>query len=372
MKDKYPRYEYGATEELEKNLQGTDKQIYKSFMEEVSATAGKFKQNDRRKDILQIRDVIEKDFDTWTYEDIVKLIGLLKESDRAVWTQKGILTTLTIFIKWKWEDWSKSFKNLDIIKKRQKQLEPNNSEKYNKTTMPTPEEIDKMIRSADKLWHKLWLSMVAESGIPFAVQSSLRWSNLEIDLPEDGITTLKYFRNKNKTEFVFPLGKTTTYYLKQWEQEYPFTKIKKSDLVFPSPYNRDKPITQPTIHTMLNAVSKKSGVNKHMYQYLIRHQVLSNSYGKMSEEIHRKIYGHKSGSKMTKTYSHQDTDDTLKKALELLHKVKPLTKEEESKVKKMEKEVERLNKLVEDLKEFVGLKPVIDSVGEIRNSARKK
>lgn len=349
MKNEYPSYEKGDTNILESNLKGKDREVFEKFMTFVSANAGKQKQMDRRKDILQIHDVMEKPFISWDYNDLTNFVVVLKEDSRQAWTKKGILITLSIFLKWFFEDWSARFRNLDLIKKLQRQLVPDSSKKYNKDTMPTAEELDKMIRSASKVWHKLWISMVAEAGTPFAVQSKLTWQNVEIDKPEDGITTLKYFREKNKNEFIFPLGKTTTYYLKQWQQEYPYPNIKKTDLIFPSPTDREEPIRQPSIHTMLNVIAKKSGIDKKIYQYLIRHHVLSDSYVRdgMTEEVHRKLYGHKPGSKMTSFYSHQDSDDTLKKALELLHKVKPLSKEEKNRITQLELKIKKLEKNLE-------------------------
>ncbi len=347
MKNEYPSYEKGDTNILEKNLKGKDKEVFEKFMTFVSANAGKQKQMDRRKDILQIHDVMEKPFDSWDYNDLTGFISILNKDSRKVWTKKGILITLTIFLRWQYDDWFVRFKNLDLIKKLQRQLKPNTNEKYNKDTMPTAEELDKMIRSASKIWHKLWISMVAEAGTPFAVQSKLTWKDVDIDMPEDGITTLKYFREKNDHDFIFPLGKTTTYYLKQWQQEYPYPDIKKSDLIFPSPTDREEPIRQSSIHTMLNVIAKKAGIDKKIYQYLIRHHVLSDSYAKMSEEVHRKLYGHKPGSKMTAFYSHQDSDDTLKKALELLHKVKPLSKEEKNRITQLELKIKKLEKNLE-------------------------
>ncbi len=346
MKKEYPKYSKGSTAELETKLKKNDTKIFYDFMTFVSSGAGKLKQNDRRKDILQIYDVFEKPFDDWVFEDVVSFCALLREDSRAVWTKKGILTTLSIFIKWRFEDWSAKLKNLDVVKKLQKQLQPDNSKRYNAETMLTPEEIDKLIRGADRLMQKLWIAMAGEAGIPYAVQSSLRWSDVKIDDPQDNITTLTYLRQKNKEKFVFPLGKVTTYYLKQWKQEYSFPNRKKDDLIFPSPINREKPITQPSIHTILNTASKKSGLKKHLYQYLIRHSVLSKSYARngMTEEVHRKLYGHKPGSSMTKTSSHQGEAETLKKAWELLHKVEPLTKAEKNQIEELKKKISTIEK----------------------------
>jgi len=346
MKKTYPKYAQGDMNILEKKLNKVNDAVFKKFMIHVSATTGKLKQKDRRKDLLQIHDIIGKDFDKWTYEDVVGFLSVLNGSDRSPWTQKGTLTTLGVFLKWKFTDWSKRFKNLDILKKVYRRQQPDNSKKYNKNTLPTPEEIDIMIRTAKTSRDKCWISMASEAGLPPAVQINLKWEDLEFDTPEDGFTTLTYFRGKNKSKFIFPL-KTSTYYLKQWKQEYCFPNLTKEDWVFPSPNNRAKPITKNSMYYMLNHTAKKANIVKFKdsscYQYLFRHKTLSDGYEDMPEEVHRKIYGHVSGSKQTKTYSHQ-TDDakTLRKALELLHKVKPLNKEEINKIAKLELEIQTL------------------------------
>lgn len=360
-KKSYPKYAKGDTNHLEKNLGKEDKAVLKDFLTFVSSTTGDLKLRDRRKDILQIRDVIQKPFNDWEEKDIIEFCSILNKDSRKPETKKGILRSLQVFLKWKFSDWAA--RSFDVLKKLQKQLVTDNSDRYNSNTLPTPEEFDKMIRAADKLWYKLWIAMASDAGLPFAVQSGLKFSNVKVDEPQPGTSTLTYFRFKNKNGFVFPLGKVATYYLKQWLQEYPFQNQRPDDLIFPSPQDRSKPLSQNSVYTMLNRIAKVAGIEKHFSQYLIRHSVLNDGYSKMPEETHRKIFGHKPGSRMTAKYSHQDDDKkTLKDAIAALHKVKVLTKEEKSELEELRAVVkEQGSKLATFKSEMANLREFIQS-----------
>ena len=319
---------------------------------------------------MQIRDIIEKDFSKWTLKDIRGFMALLNQSNRAVWTKKCILITLGMFIRWKFKNWPKKFDDLKDMKKAQKLLKPDNEEKY--ADLPTAEDIDKMVRSALFVRDKVYVSMGAEAGLPPVVETTLKWQNLKFDEPELGFTTLTYHRGKNKTTFIFPLGKQTTYYLKQWKQEFQYPNIREDDYIFPSPQNRDKPLSRVTTNYMLKRLAKKAGVSINIFQYKLRHKTLSDNYDILTEEVHRKLYGHVKGSSQTKTYSHRkDKEKTLAIAMNLLHKVEKVTKEQQNKYDKritsLEKKYEKLIRqtIKDQQREMEGIKRQLDLMGEV-------
>jgi len=330
MKSVYPSYKKG-TSFIEERLSIFEKKTLKDFLTFCGQSAQDHKVKARKYEILVCRDIIEKPFDKWTLEDIRAFLSFMNNSDKAGWTKKCITTTLNMFLKFNWEDWSLRFKNLEDFRKFNKGLNLRTDKKYSKDKQLTPEEADLMLRASDNYKDKAYLSIAFEGGLPPAVELNLRWSDIKFE--EDGITRVNYFRNKNKDSFAIPL-KTSTKYLKDWKQHYSFPNIRKDDLVFPSRRNRDKPVSNNTMWLMLKRLSKLAGVEKNIYQYLLRHGRLSESYEKLPEEVHRKLYGHKRGSQMTKVYSHVDEDKAFREALNILHHVEELPLEVKTKLEK--------------------------------------
>ena len=311
MKDNFPRYGQSGNVALGSALLDEDHKVLDDFQVFCEGTAGRRKVLDRRSHLLQTRDIIEKPFKDWQLEDLRGFLAVLNRSDRKPWTKKGILITLQMFLRWRFKDWSERFNNLDDCRKLSRLVKPNNSDRYNGATLPTAEEVDRMIRSTRSIRNKVYVSMAFEAGLPPAVQLKIRWKNLRIDWPEPGTSTLEYLRTKNQHAFVFPFSERTTYYLKRWQEEYEYPNMAPDDLLFPSPVNRAKPWSGNSANSMLKRLARRAGIQKPMYQYLLRHARLSESYELFSEEIHRKLFGHVPGSHQTKTYSHQHDKEAV-------------------------------------------------------------
>ena len=342
MKSELLNYTKGMNQ-IEESLNNTEKKVLEDFGVYCRQTSGDDKVKKRKSEILMVKDIIEKPFNNWKLEELRGFTAVLNSSNRAVWTKKGILITLKMFLKWKFKDWSSRFNNFEEMNKLQKQLRPDNSQKYNKENFLTVEEIDLMIRKAKRIRDKLYISMASDGGLPPIVQQNLKFKDIKIDYPEENISKLTYFRNKNKNSFVCPLGKITTYYLKSWKQEYEYPNVREDDLIFPSPQDRSKPISSVTVWYSLKRLAGLCNIEKNVFQYLIRHKTLSDGYEKLTEEIHRKTYGHVKGSTQTKTYSHGDSEQAFKTALEILHKVTEISPEKRN---KLEKEIEKLKEII--------------------------
>lgn len=352
MKKKYPNYRKTGTSFIEKKLSPKDKKDLQDFLTHCSTDAGLYKVQCRKSELLQIRDIIEKPFSKWNNKDIEGFLAVLNHDSRKPWTKKGLAVTLSVFIKNKFKkDWREKFDNLESIRRFSRKLKPDNSELYSEDQLPTAEDQDKLIRSASSIRDKLYISM-QEGGLPPKVQLTAKFKDFKIDSPEPGVTTFHYFRTKNNKKFIFPFGKTVTYYLKQYKQEYPFGKPTEEDFVFPSPTDRNKPVTVTTMWYMFKRLSKKAGIDKNLSQYKFRHKVLSENYNKFPEEVHRQLYGHVPGSKQTGTYSHRHKEEeTLQIALDKLHKVQTVTEEQKN---KYDREIKLLKDII---KEMVKKKP---------------
>jgi len=262
MKLNYPSYMRTGTTYIAETLGTSERAILDSFLVHCSATAKPTKVSSRKSELLQVRDIIEKPFDNWTNVDLTSFLAVLNHSDRKPWTRKCILQTLQMFIKWHFGDWSSRFRNLDTLRKVNRLTRPNNADRYNETTLPTPEDIELMICRADTIKQKLYICMAAEAGLPPKVQLNLKWKNLKIDSPVPEVTTLSYFRTKNREGFVFPCGKLTTRYLKEWWNNYEFPGVSDADYVFPSARCRDRPMPYETAWYLLKRLAEKAGLEK--------------------------------------------------------------------------------------------------------------
>ena len=349
MKPKYPDYKKEGTARIEKSLSLADKKIFNSFLTFAGTNAADKKVRERKAELLQMRDIFEKPFNQWREENVNGFLHILKRDGRKPNTQIGILSTLQLFLKWKFrDDWFTRFHNFETIANYRRGLTPLRRSKhkqlYNKDTLPTAEEIDKMIRACLNVRDKLYISMMAEAGLPPKVITELKFENIKIDSPEPNISTLTYYRSKNNEEFVFPFGKNVTQYLKEWKQYYSYPNGSASDFIFPSPTNRKKSINPINMYFVLKTASKRAGLSKPIFPYLIRHKVLSDRHRTMPEEIHRKLHGHVEGSGQTKSYSHQDDkEEVLAEALKLIHDVKTIAPEKKHELEKRIEELEKQN-----------------------------
>ena len=93
---------------------------------------------------------------------------------------------------------------------------------------------------------------------------------------------------------------------------------------------------------MLKRLARRAGLKKNVYQYLLRHRTLSEAYTKVTEEVHRKLFGHVRGSVQTRTYSHSTKEKALQIALEKLHKVETVPKEQRNQYEKKLTELTQL------------------------------
>lgn len=366
MKTLYPNYKgNNGIDDVEANLNDEDKNILRRFLDVCGATANDYKVKCRRYEILQVRDVIEKPFNEWIIDDIISFLNLLKRSDRKDWTKKCVLTTLGKFIRWHYKDWFIRFNGLETLKLANKRIKPNTQNNY--VDLPTNEEIDQLIRKGESHREKAYIALISEAGLPPKVSVNLRWKDFKFDFPKEGITSVTYFRTKNNEIYEYPLGETATYYLKMWKQEYSFPNVRESDYVFPQSLSRDKHVHENQGWYWLKKSAKIAGITKPIYQYILRHKALSDAYSKLPEAVHRQIFGHTKNSRMTETYNHTRRETAINVAIEKLHKVQIITKEQQNKydleiaeLKSKIKTFEHWQKMQEDFRKYVlsNLQPI--------------
>ena len=327
MKKKYPDYrgEEIDADSLYKKLSDDDKRIVEDFMRLGCNSSGILKKQDIRRSILQFLDILEKPIYSINLRDLQEYLVMLKESGKQRWTIIGIKAHTKRFLRFKFREWSERFNNFidyNQIRMPIKQLDPE--------TLPTDKELEMLLRTCKTLRDKAMLTMIIELGCRPQELRDLRWR--DIKYRDDGIADVHLYSSKTKRGRKFPI-KESVVHLKRWEQEYCFPNKTNSDLLFPSPFNRDKPISRGTLSMWLNRLSKRAGITKKIFPYLMRHKKATELYTKIGD-VASKALGH--SPKMKDVYLHNSDDEVGQALLSKVYHVEELTPQEKSKVKELE------------------------------------
>lgn len=347
MKKEYPNYRRTGVEFIENRLPAKEKKILKDFLTYCGINAGDKKVREYRICILQIRDILEIPFDNISLKDLREFLSVLNKGYQRAWTKQGIKVTLKKFLKWYYPDWSMRFNQLEDIKLGKCTTQ----DKINKSTLPTIEEIEKLIRSAEKLRDKAFLSLSFETACRPDEIRHLKWKDFNSDY-----TQVTLYSGKKKEARTLPCSNSTLH-IKRWNQEFCYPDVRKDDFVFPSATHRNKMVSPTTSWYMIKYLGKKAGIQKNLYSYLMRHARLNQLYQTLPEQIHKKFAGHSKDSRQTATYEHIDNDDMLKVVLEKVYNVEEFTEAQKNKYEqellevkktliKLSNQIEKQNKVL--------------------------
>lgn len=330
MKSEYPRYEKGSLQKIKKKLNPKNKQILKEFLKVCSIEAGEGKIKKIERFLLQFYDITEIDLDKQTKESVNSWLIVLNKSDRSFWTRNEFKGYVKKFLKGYYKD----LELIENIKRSKKDRKRINDTKINENNLITPEELEKMIRQTESFRQKALILLLWETGGRPQEIVNLKWRDIKF---KDSYGNITLYSNKTGTTRTFPI-KETCIHLKRWKQEFCFPNVKESDFVFPTPLNRSKPITTTAINNMLKKVSKRAGINRHIWSYLFRHTRATRLYEELPQQIVEKLMGHKD---MAGIYAHISDKKAREEMLNKIYKIEELTEEEKDKYDKLIKELKQ-------------------------------
>jgi integrase len=180
MKAQYPDYRGTGVQYINKNMSRKDKIILKDFLQYCAITGGEKKVKNIERVMLQIYDVIEKSYSDISLKDLRGFLAVLKHSDKLIATQNDIKKGLKRFLKWHYKDWNTRFSELNDIRTHYSF----NQEKINPSTILKPEELEKLIRSAENLRYKALIILMFESGGRPEEILKLKWSDIDFSRKE--------------------------------------------------------------------------------------------------------------------------------------------------------------------------------------------
>mgnify|MGYP001576058141 CR=1 FL=1 len=342
MKDIYPSYRETGTKHIYLGLSLTDKKILDRFLLECSTTANPHKVDDYKRNLLQARDIIEKDFDKWDKDDIVSFLSLANQASKTMWSRKGITIILKKFIKFQYKDLELLELITDVNKKNKKRLNP---QRVNKSKLLELDELEKMIRSSEKLRDKALILTLYESAARPEELRNLTWSRIKFGADVSEITLVSNKTGDHRTVFV----QKATLHLRRWKEEYCFPNVKESDFVFPTTQNRTKPMSDVLFGYIIKTIAKKADIKKNIYPYIFRHSRLTELVEKqVPEQQIKKFAGHTPDSRMMKTYIHLSTQNLEKVLLEKVYNIEDIPEEQKN---KLEKEVERMQEIIKRMEQ---------------------
>lgn len=336
MKAAYPNYRNReSTAEIYNSLSQEQKKIIDDYTAYLGTTAGKNKVLDYRRYMLQVGDIIEKDFDKFTPQDIINFVALLnQDSTREVNTKNCIKVTLKRFIKYYYPK-DLDMLNEKILKKLNQKYVLVNEKKINEGTLLKPEELEILLRIAENLRLKCQIITLYESGCRPCELRLAKWKNVDWDRK-----VLNVFSPKTKKSRPLPLNESMIH-LKRWFQEFQYPHAQEDDFIFPSPKDRKKPIGSFEFSYWIRSLGKKAKLNRPLYPYLIRHSRLTELHNKFKIQglEHKKFAGHSAQSDMTAVYVRLSNEDMVNSVISKVYHVEDLQPEESNSLKKEVKEM---------------------------------
>ncbi len=276
----------------------------------------------------------KKDISKFEEKDLIAFINSLGYKTRSM---NDIKVGLKNFIKWKFEDYSIRFRNLDKICRTQKPEKSHSSEDMLKES-----EVKKLIEGEKELmWKVYWLVFFFGGFRPSEVCALERD---KIKFESKGVI-IKSYSPKTKKTFTKSLPEEAEHFLKEW-----LSKNETSKWVFPSTLKEGKHIHVKTAYGRLIKLSKKV-LGKPVPLYILRHSFATIKYndkelkkkGVTDDDIANQL-GHTKN--MKDTYLNLDDEQLKANARLMWSKAKKHSPEKE---KELEKRLEHLENFLKEL-----------------------
>lgn len=353
MRNEYPRFKRGEIEGVVwAKLPQKEKTMIEEYLiyRKARGVGTESKLQDIRRVIMQLRYILDKPFDDIDIKDLRRLLGIIQDSNLTNYVKNAVKTDLKNFLKYKFNDWSMRFSNLDDIK-----LGSNgrNEEKINAETIFKKEDIDKLIKHENSLFWKSFLLVQYEAGLRTKEVRELKWSSIKLSSDGD-ISEVNIFATKTqraRTIFI----KEATFFLKRLLEEQENLK-EKGVYIFHSKNDLNAPINKATVSMWFRRLTKKV-LGREGWSYLLRHTRGTELYkladeNKIAKETAIKFMGH--SKDMSYTYTHLDkkaVEEMLKNQVYKIEEIAPEKKHElELQIEELRKQIEGFRSLSSEVK----------------------
>lgn len=353
-------FDYGEikSEDLLKSLPKIEKEQLSKFKDYMLISASPSRANESLREVLRFRKITRKPLNKIELEDLRYFLKELKQSSFADHTKNKIKGFIHKFLKSNYKDWSERFSEFEDIRYNS---EAQNKKIIDEKSLLSEEDIKKLLDAEPSLYWKTFLITQAEGLLRTKEARELLWKNVQFE--EDGFTTLNIPSKKNQTGTtkINPVVvKIAGRFLKELKDQQRKFDI-KTEWVFPSPSNPNKPISKAVNLWFSNLTKKVLG--KSYNNYILRHSGGTRLQekvrkGELSKDNAVTFMRH-SEKMFDKTYSHMTKEDIKALIKKQIYNTKELTQKEKSKIKKLEMEIAELKKNQFTLREIKALKKII-------------
>lgn len=342
-------FDYGETtsQELYELLPKHEKEFLDKFKDYMQISASPGRSEEAVREVLRFKAITGKNLKEINLDDLRYYLKELKQGGFADHTKNKIKGFIHRFLKWAYKDWSLRFNEFEDVKLN---TDAQRKKIIDDKTLLSEKDIQKLLEAEPSLYWKTFLITQAEGGLRTGEVRELKWS--QIDFEDDGFTTLNIpsKKNPNGTTKINPVVvKIAGNFLRELKEQQRKYDI-KSEWVFPSPNDSNKPISK-AVNTWFNSLCKKV-LGRSANNYLLRHSKGTELQekvrkGELSKDNAVTFMRH-TEKMFDKTYSHMSKDDIKQLIKKQIYNTEELTKQDNAKVKELEKEIELLKEQVKN------------------------
>lgn len=329
MKKSIPSYDKHSPEKenIYRKLSKINKKMIDKQVLSWSATAGKDKVEQKRKNLIKFADVVEKGLDKIDNNTYVKVAVLIKNSNLNEATKNDLRKHIKEFLRNNYDDWYKRFNNFKELRNIKEPI----PKKYE--DLPTVSQVEGLIPKSADMEIKTYLQVAAELGRRGSEILRVRWGDWN---EEKGIIKIISTKNKNVKHLAL---KKSNQHLRRWKKEYIFQFPNNDDYIFVNPKDRTKHLTLNWINGKLRILGKLH-LGRPISTYCIRHARCNQLQSKLPVKIYEQVADHSIST--ASRYSHLNKDDIINAMNEFVYEVEELKPEEKEKLKLVEVDLQTI------------------------------
>lgn len=239
--------------------------------------------------------ILGKDLDIVTKDDILKLVQTFQERNYTAWTKHGLKVMIKRFYKWlkgNDEEYPMEVKWINTNLKKSELRLPSEGD------LLTEEEVKKLIDAAMNPRDKAFISLLYETGCRVGELGNLKILNIKFD--KMGAVLSVFGKTGSRNIRVM----ASTPYLMSWLANHPNKDDRNSPLWISIGKKSTEPITYRYLWKMLGNVAQRASISKKINPHSFRHARATFLANHLTEFQMNQYFGWKQGSDMPSTYVH--------------------------------------------------------------------
>lgn len=291
-----------------KNISQKNRKLILSFVEKCFAEGIRDKRIYKYIITLpKVLEVLNKDFDKATKDDMQRFVIWLEKSDYAEWTKKDYKIAIKKFYKTMFGDGEEY---PDVVKK----IKTNMKNRRNKLPeeILTQKDIKKVVEVTWNIRDKALVSVLYESGARISELLALQIKHVTFSDSIAKITVPNFCKTGLRK---IPLV-TSVPALSNWIENHPFRNNQNSYVWvnLSNSQTPNKPINYGYVNSLLKDLGKKAGVKKPLNPHSFRHARATHLATRLTEAQMKEFFGWTQASEMASIYVHlsgRDVDNAI-------------------------------------------------------------